>query len=63
MKSLFPSPRKSKITPPKMIYVFRCPMCNKKFNRVSSTPQFGQHKDRDGLPCGGTPLFETTEYK
>lgn len=52
-----------KVSPPRIVYVFRCPMCSKTFERVSNTPTIGQHKDRKGYPCGGMPVFETTRIK
>jgi hypothetical protein len=52
----FPKPKKPAST---VVYIFRCPMCNKMFERVTSKPIFNPHKDRDGFACGGIPAFET----
>jgi hypothetical protein len=47
-----------------LIYVFRCPMCNKTFHRVANSPVFkSMHKDRNGYPCAGIPVFETTKTR
>lgn len=57
------TPKAPKVLPPRIVYVFRCPMCNKTFERVSNTPTIGQHKDKRRYPCGGMPVFETTRIK
>jgi len=64
--SIRPKPIKLPSTPkPKppssgIVYVYRCPYCNKTIRRKTNNPIFNLHKDRNGYPCSGTPLFETT---
>jgi len=33
------------------------------FERTTATPIFKPHKDRNNLPCGGIPVFETSKIK
>lgn len=58
-----PSVPKSKPPSSGIVYVYRCPYCNKTFERKANNPLFNLHKDRSGFPCGGTPLFERTKVK
>ena len=34
-------------------YIYRCPMCNKKFKRKSQNARLNPHKSKDGWPCSG----------
>ena len=44
-------------------YIFRCPMCDKKFKRKSNNPKLNAHKTKDGWPCSGrTGYYEDTIY-
>lgn len=46
-----------------MKYVFRCPVCGKKFNRSEYDSGLSPHKDKNGYPCPGrTGYYETTKY-
>lgn len=63
MNKQFRVPKLPKISPPRIVYIFRCPVCNKTFTRVSNTQPIGQHKDRNGYLCGGMPMYETTKVK
>lgn len=44
-------------------YIYRCPMCNKKFRRKTQNLKLNPHKTRDGWPCSGrTGYYEDTIY-
>jgi len=44
-------------------YIYRCPMCDKKFKRKTQNSKLNPHKNKDGLPCSGrTGYFENTVY-
>ena len=44
-------------------YVFRCPVCNKTFNRKNYDASANSHKNKDGYNCYGTYLvYEKTTY-
>ena len=34
-------------------YIYRCPMCDKKFRRKTQNPKLNPHKNKDGWPCSG----------
>jgi len=45
------------------IYVYRCPMCSKKFKRKKPNAKLNPHKSKDGWPCSGRMgYFEETIY-
>ncbi len=56
----FPRARKPKSS---ILYVYRCAYCGKTFVRVAPGAVFGPHKDRNGFPCGGVPVLETTKMR
>jgi predicted nucleotidyltransferase component of viral defense system len=43
-------------------YVFKCSNCNKQSIRTSYDSSSRQHKDRNGYPCYGYPIYVTTRY-
>lgn len=44
-------------------YVFRCPICQKKFERSEYDSTLRPHKGKNGYPCPGrTGYYETTKY-
>lgn len=44
-------------------YVYRCPYCNKTFERTKMDGKLNPHKDKSGYPCGGRHgVYETTRY-
>ncbi|MEE8058200.1 MAG: nucleotidyl transferase AbiEii/AbiGii toxin family protein [Pseudomonadales bacterium] len=44
-------------------YVYRCPVCDKKFRRKRQNSKLNPHKNKDGWPCSGrTGYFEDTIY-
>jgi Nucleotidyl transferase AbiEii toxin, Type IV TA system/WYL domain len=44
-------------------YVYRCPYCQKTFNRRTMDSSLNPHKDRHGYPCPGrTGMYVTTKY-
>lgn len=44
-------------------YVFRCPVCEKKFERSEYDSALRPHKGKHGYPCPGrTGYYETTKY-
>ena len=34
-------------------YIYRCPMCNKRFKRKTQNVRLNPHKSKDGWPCSG----------
>lgn len=45
------------------VYVYRCPICDKKFERKSMDSHLNPHKNKDGWACSGrTGIYETTRY-
>ncbi len=45
------------------VYVFRCPVCNKRFERKSYDATLRPHKNPSGWDCyGRTGYYETTKY-
>ena len=49
-----PSRRRTSAYPSKgPTYIYRCPMCNKKFKRKSQNARLNPHKSKDGWPCSG----------
>lgn len=58
-----PTPTKPKPISSDLVYVYKCPYCNKTFERKTNNPIFNPHKDRNGYLCGGTPMFVTTKVK
>ena len=44
-------------------YVFRCPVCDKKFTRQKYDSRLNEHKNKDGYPCQGRyGIFEETKW-
>ncbi|PCJ41092.1 MAG: hypothetical protein COA71_08570 [SAR86 cluster bacterium] len=44
-------------------YIYKCPVCDKKFRRKSQNPKLNAHKTKDGWPCAGrTGYYENTIY-
>jgi len=40
---------------PKTTYLYRCPICSKRFERSSMDPTLRTHKNSPGYPCAGRP--------
>lgn len=44
-------------------YVYRCPVCDKKFRRKKQNAKLNSHKSKDGWPCSGrSGIYEDTIY-
>jgi hypothetical protein len=44
------------------VYVYRCPVCNKRLGRKTFTATLNSHKKRDGYPCyGHMRIYERTK--
>ncbi len=44
-------------------YVYRCPVCHKKFRRKKQNAKLNSHKSKDGWPCSGrSGIYEDTIY-
>ena len=47
---------------PKTTYLYRCPVCSKRFERSSMDPTLRAHKNPAGYPCGGRHgIYEGTK--
>jgi WYL domain len=45
------------------VYVYRCPVCNKRFERKVYNTTLNPHKNRDGYPCyGRLGIYEQTKW-
>jgi predicted DNA-binding transcriptional regulator YafY/DNA-directed RNA polymerase subunit RPC12/RpoP len=48
----------------KPVYIYRCLVCNKKFEHSSRSSKLRAHKNQSGLNCSGkSGQYETTTYK
>ena len=58
-----PTPRRSTGTAwSKTTYLYRCPVCRKRFERSSMDAALRAHKNLAGYPCGGrTGIYEGTK--
>ena len=44
-------------------YIFKCPLCGKRFSHKSYESSLNKHKDRQGYPCPGTfGIYVSTKY-
>jgi len=44
-------------------YIFECPLCRKRFTRISNRSSLNKHKDKNGYPCPGrTGIYISTKY-
>jgi predicted nucleotidyltransferase component of viral defense system len=44
-------------------YIFECPLCRKRFTRISNRPSLNKHSDKNGYPCPGrTGIYISTKY-
>jgi hypothetical protein len=47
---------------PKTTYLYRCPVCSKRFERSSMDATLRAHKNPSGYPCGGRHgIYEGTK--
>jgi hypothetical protein len=45
------------------VYVYRCPVCNKRFERKALNATLNPHKNREGRPCyGQMGIYEQTKW-
>jgi len=45
------------------VYVYECPLCNKRFQRGKINPRLNPHKDKSGYPCRGrSGYYVDTKY-
>ena len=45
------------------VYVYRCSVCGKKFNRKTMDGSLNEHKNPQGYPCYGRyGIYERTKY-
>lgn len=45
-------------------YVYKCPLCDKKFHHATMSPTLRPHKDRSGAPCYGRyGVYVDTRYR